>query len=218
MKRCCLWVVPVILALGLTSGCQSVYYSTLEQFGVYKRDILVDRVKEARDSQQEAKKEFASALEQFKSVVKVDGGELEAKYNKLNAALQKSESEAANVRKRIKSVEDVSEALFSEWEKELKQYHSETLRNASREKLDATRRKYEQLIGAMKKAEAKLEPVLIPLRDQVLFLKHNLNAKAISSLGGELQTVQGNVDSLIRDMEASIAEADAFIKAMAATE
>jgi hypothetical protein len=66
----------------------------------------------------------------------------------------------------------------------------------------------------MKRAEAKLEPVLRPMRDQVLFLKHNLNAKAIGALGDELTSVQMNVDALLRDMQSSIEEADRFIEAM----
>ena len=67
------------------------------------------------------------------------------------------------------------------------------------------------LIQAMKRAEAKLEPVLVPLRDHVLFLKHNLNAKAIAGLGEELVSVQTNVDKLVREMENAIAHADAFL-------
>ena len=63
----------------------------------------------------------------------------------------------------------------------------------------------------MKAAEGKLEPVLVPLRDQVLFMKHNLNARAIVGLSGELSRVQVNVDRLVRDMDAAIAEADRFI-------
>ena len=64
---------------------------------------------------------------------------------------------------------------------------------------------------AMHRAEAKIEPVLTPLRDQVLFLKHNLNAQAIASLQSELGRVEGDVSALIREMEAAIREADAFI-------
>jgi hypothetical protein len=63
----------------------------------------------------------------------------------------------------------------------------------------------------MKKADARLEPALQPLRDQVLFLKHNLNAKAIGSLSKEVAVIESKVDDLVRDMEASIREADAFI-------
>jgi len=66
----------------------------------------------------------------------------------------------------------------------------------------------------MKRAEAKLEPALVPLRDQVLFMKHNLNARAIAGLSEELISVQTNVDKLVKDMESAIAEADAFIASL----
>jgi SMC interacting uncharacterized protein involved in chromosome segregation len=191
-----------------------MYYGTMEKFGVHKRDIMVDRVKEARTAQQDAKKQFANALEQFRSVIDVKGGDLQTKYDKLNAELQRSEARAKEVHDRIASVEDVSEALFKEWRTEIRQYSSDSLRRQSEQQLESTRTKYSQLITAMKKAAARIDPVLVPLRDQVLFLKHNLNAKAIASLNTELTSVQGNVDVLVRDMEAAIAEADEFIKAM----
>jgi predicted nucleic acid-binding Zn-ribbon protein len=199
-----------VLAL-TTAGCSSAYYATMEKVGVHKRDIMVDRVKAARDTQIEAKKEFADALEQFRSVVSVRGGDLEAKYEKLRGALKRSEEEAQAVRDRIASVESVAGDLFAEWEQELKKYSDQNLRRSSQMKLDLTRAKYQKLIAAMKRAEARLEPVLVPLRDQVLYLKHNLNAKAIAALDDELTTVRTGVDRLIREMEAAIAEADHFL-------
>ena len=51
-------------------------------------------------------------------------------------------------------------------------------------------------------------------RDQVLFLKHNLNAQAIGALDAELLAVRTNVDALIADLEAAIAEADQFVASM----
>ena len=66
----------------------------------------------------------------------------------------------------------------------------------------------------MKKAEAKLDPALTPLRDQVLFMKHNLNAKAIAGLSEEVVNVQTNVDSLVRDIDAAVAQADKFIASL----
>jgi hypothetical protein len=38
------------IIIGFT-GCSSMYYGAMEKLGVHKRDIMVDRVKEARDSQ-----------------------------------------------------------------------------------------------------------------------------------------------------------------------
>ncbi len=195
-------------------GCSTIYYGTMEKLGVHKRDIMQDRVKEARDAQGEAKQQFLTAMEQFKSVVNFKGGDLEDEYNKLNATLKRSEARATEVRNRIRSVEDVSDALFREWRDEIKQYSSDALRRSSQRKFDLATDKYRDLIGAMKKAEAKLEPALAPLRDQVLFMKHNLNAKAIAGLSEELVNVQTNVDSLVRDLDASVAQADKFIASL----
>jgi t-SNARE complex subunit (syntaxin) len=193
-----------------------MYYGAMEKMGVHKREIVVDRVKAARDTQEETKQQFLTAMEQFKSVVNFQGGDLEKEYNKLNSTLRKSEAKAEEVRARIKSVEDVSEALFGEWREEIKQYTSDSLRRSSQQKYDATRKKYTELIKAMKKAESKLDPALAPLRDQVLFMKHNLNARAIAGLSKEVVSVQTNVDRLVRDMESAVAEADAFIASLRA--
>lgn len=196
------------------SGCQSTYYAALEQLGYHKRDLLVTRVKDARDSQEEAKEQFKSALEKFSSVLKFDGGALEGKYKELKAELQRSESSASGVHDRIAAVESVSEALFKEWEGELAQYTNENLRRESARQLNAARQRYTPLIRSMKRAESKIAPVLSAFRDQVLYLKHNLNAQAIASLQGELTAIETNIDTLIREMEAAISEADAFIKAI----
>lgn len=202
-------LLPALLALG---GCQSAYYATLEKVGVHKRDILVDRVEAARDSQQEVRKQFQSALDRYRSVVQVQGGELQARYEALNKEYQASEAAARDVRKRIEAVEDVAEALFDEWESELKLYSNASLRNASAAELKRTRAQYKTLVDRMRAAERRIEPVLSVLRDQVLFLKHNLNARAISALQGEYRTLQGNVDQLLRDMQRAIDEADSFVR------
>ncbi|MBN1973649.1 MAG: DUF2959 domain-containing protein [Sedimentisphaerales bacterium] len=203
-------------AIVILGGCKSMYYGTMEKFGVHKREILVDRVKDARDTQNEAKKQFLTAMEQFKSVVNFKGGDLEKEYNKLNDTLKKSESKADEVHDRISSVESVSKALFKEWNAEIKKYNSDALRKSSQEKYDLTKGKYNELIESMKRAEDKLEPALIPLRDQVLFMKHNLNARAIAGLSDELINVQTNVDELIRDIENAVAQADLFITSLQA--
>ena len=198
----------------LGSGCETAYYGTMEKLGYHKRDLMVNRVESARDAQEDAKEQFESALEKFSSVLQFDGGDLEDKYDQLKAAYDRSSARAQTVRDRIDSVEDVSSDLFDEWEAELSEYSSDSLRRSSARKLKQTRRQYTQLIGAMKRAESKMDPVLTAFHDQVLFLKHNLNARAIASLQTELISVESEVNSLIKDMNASIKEADAFINAM----
>jgi hypothetical protein len=201
-----------------TLSCQTAYYETMEKLGYHKRDLLVRDVEKARDAQQDAKEQFKSALDRFTKTLHIEGGELQEKYESLNTEYERSEAKAKAVRNRIASVEDVSEALFTEWNDELKQYSSSALRKKSQEQLTQTRAHYAQLIKAMKRAEAKMDPVLAKFKDQVLFLKHNLNAQAIASLKGELASVEGNINALIKDLNASIQEADSFIAAMPKTD
>ncbi len=204
-----------MVLLSLTAlGCQSVYYDAMEKIGYHKRDLMVSDVEKARDAQQEAKEQFKSALDQFTKTLNIEGGELQDKYDVLNTEYERSEAKAQAVRDRIASVEDVSEALFEEWETELKEYSSTALRKNSQKQLTQTRTQYAQLIKAMKRAESKMEPVLVKFKDQVLFLKHNLNAQTIASLKSELVSVEGNIASLIKELNASIKEADAFIASM----
>ena len=195
-------------------GCQRAYYAALEQLGYHKRDLLVSRVRDARDSQEEAKTHFQSALEKFSATLQVDGGALEGKYKQLKGELDRSEATATAVETRIEAVEDVSKALFKEWQAELEQYANDKLRRDSARQLHAARQRYAPLIRAMKRASAKMAPVLAAFRDQVLYLKHHLNARAIASLQGELSAIELRIDALIRDMEAAISEANAFIKAI----
>jgi hypothetical protein len=203
-----------VLAAVLIGGCQSAYYGAMEKFGYEKRDILVDNVQDARKSQEAAKKQFESALEQFIAVTNFEGGDLEKQYRELKDEYDESESRAKDVHKRIADVEQVAGDLFKEWEKELGQYKSAEMRRTSQRQLQDTKSRYQQLITSMKRAEKKLDPVLGAFRDRVLFLKHNLNARAIASLRTQRAAIESDIGALIADMNGSIAEADRFIKSM----
>jgi len=207
--------ISLLLALVSLAACSTVYYETMEQFGVHKRDILVERVEEARDSQEAAKEQFSSALEQFTTLLNFDGGDLQDAYESLNGEFEESESRAEAVSDRIRAVENVSADLFDEWEDELELYTNQSLRNSSAETLRQTRVRYEQLVASMHAAESKMTPVVDAFRDQVLFLKHNLNSRAIASLRSELSTIEGDISALIVDMENSISESNRFLSELA---
>lgn len=195
----------------LLASCDSAYLATMEKVGFHKRDILVSRIEDTQKSQQEGQQQFKDALAQFKSVVSINGGELEAVYDKLNSEYEDSESAANEIHNRIAKVESVSAALFDEWQDEIEQYSNAAMKRDSTAKLKQTRQEYSRLIAAMKKAEKSLDPALTALHDQVLYLKHNLNARAIASLKGELKTIDANIGTLLTNMQRSIDESDKFI-------
>jgi len=214
MKRFAWQVATILGMLVALAGCKSAYYSTMEKFGYHKRDILVNRVQDAQTAQEQAKKQFLSALEQFTAVVGYEGGELETTYKRLKSEFERSEEKADAVHKRIDDVQSVAKALFKEWNAELDDYTNANLRNISQQKLEQTQERYTRLIEAMQRAETQIDPVLAAFRDQVLFLKHNLNAQAVGSLEDELVSVRTDVSALVSAMEVSINEAGNFVKAM----
>ncbi len=215
------WLLIAVVAwftLGGSSlslpSLDSVMDISIDRLWKEPRELLVDRVEDARDAQQETIEEFKTAMEKFKAVTGFGGGDLEAQYEKLNAAYERSAHQAAEVGSRVDKVTVAANALLDEWRMELKDYHDARMRRRAEVQFDQTRLHAERLIASMRAVEARTKPVLALFRDQVLYLKHNLNARAISSLDGQRGRIEGDVNSLIAEMQAAINEADSFIKAL----
>ena len=213
MRSTRLFFMMLVVPLAMAS-CQSAYYGAMERLGVPKRDLLVSRISEAQDAQQDGQEQFRNALERFRSVVDFDGGDLQPVYNRLDSEFQRSERAAERIRTRIRAVETVAESLFDEWEDELSLYSNDDLRRDSQQQRRDTRQRYARLMEAMGRAESSMDPVLDNLRDNVLYLKHNLNARAVASIRGELEAINTDVDRLVAAMQAAIAESDRFIAEM----
>ncbi|MFB2673952.1 DUF2959 domain-containing protein [Shewanella xiamenensis] len=212
MKR--LITSSLMAATLLLTGCQSAYYGAMEKVGYHKRDIMVDRVKAAKESQEDAQKDFSSALEEMQALLNHDGGNLEKAYNKAKDEYESAQSAADDVSNRINKVEDVAEALFDEWQAEIGEISKASLRRNSETKLKETRRSYEQLMKTMRRAESKMPPILTAMKDNMLYLKHNLNAQAIGAIKGEFANLQTDISGLIKEMNKSINESTRFIEAL----
>jgi uncharacterized protein YdiU (UPF0061 family) len=210
--------LTMTLFLVLLTGCSSVYYDTMEKVGYHKRDILVDRVEAAKDAQTDAQQQFKSALDQFASVISLQESDLKQAYESLNHEFESSESAAQEVTDRIDKVESVAEDLFEEWQEELELYENKKLKAASKQQLSKTKNRYRGMLKSMREAERTMQPVLNNFRDNVLYLKHNLNAQAIGSLRGEFGSLQADITNLINRMNQSIKRSDEFIRDMQSSE
>ncbi len=210
-------VVQFLAAIAIVAalcGCQSTYYAAWEKLGKHKRDLLRDYVQDASKEQQKAKVEFKDALTRLKEITGFDGGKLEEACRLVEKDHKRCSNRAASIGSRVKDIEDVSAALFKEWEQEITTYSSNTLRASSQSKLRETRQRYETLHTALQRSLDSMTPVLARLNDQALFLKHNLNAQAIGALKGEVVSIDSDIQKLITEMNASISRADEFIKGL----
>jgi tetratricopeptide (TPR) repeat protein len=194
---------------------QHAYYNTKESLGQHKRDLVVLHVEQACTSLELSRDQFEEALDKFKTVICVPETSLEQKYKLLKRQYDFCQLRADEIGHKIVAIETVTEALFAEWEAELKLYQSKTLRSRSSQQLKASRQHYARLIKSLSKAEAKISPVLAAFRDQVLFLKHNLNAQAIAALQHEFVGISLDISQLIEVMEKTISEANQFVSVLA---
>ena len=205
-------IASLVMTMIFITGCQTAYYAAWEKLGKEKRHLLRDNVEKATDAQKEASAQFKDALTQMKVMYGFDGGDLEKYYDKLKADFEESEDRAQDVHKRVASVEQVADDLFKEWSGEIKEIKTAKLRSQSMKSLKDTKVRYARLHAAMKKAESRMDPVLDQFRDNVLYLKHNLNAQAIGALKKEADKIEIEVEALIGDMRSSIEEAETFLK------
>lgn len=193
---------------------RDVYYRTRETLGEHKRDIVVYEVSQACVNLQETRDHFENALQRFKTIITVENTPLENKYHALKRQYEACQTKADTVSNRIRAIENVTDALFLEWELELDQYSNRLLRANSKQQLKMARQRYGRLLKTLNRAEDRMKPVLSAFKDQVLFLKHNLNAQAIAAIQNEFVEISMDISQLIRIMEIIIAEASDFIASL----
>lgn len=214
-------VLSLMLSIMFTScankvkeAINSAQYSAWEKVGVEKRDLFKRKVSNVKDDQEDTGEAFKDALTKLKEVYAFDGGNLEREYNKLNNSYENAQEESTEVSASITKLNEVAQDLFVEWEGELKDIKTSDLRRKSANQLSETRSKYKTLHGHLKKSEQKMAPVLARLKDQVLYLKHNLNAKAIGGLKTEGDKIESDIEGLLSEMNKSSKEAEAFIETL----
>lgn len=204
----------MVAAVVAISGCSTIKYNTLEKVGIHKRDILIDNVEDTRDAQEDAQEQFQDALERFGTVMTIEETKLKKAYDQLNDEYEDSVDAAEDVSEEIEEVEEVAGDLFEEWDEENQTYTDAVLRRDSESKLRDTQARYTEMLKTMKEAEASMAPVLETMRNNVLYLKHNLNAQAIGSLQTTFTELEGDIGILIERMNQSIARSNDFIQQM----
>ena len=123
---------------------------------------------------------------------------------------------------RIESTQEAQEDAQQQFKSALEQFQSVV--NFDGGDLEAAYNKlndeYESSVKAAEKvrslesSEKRMQPVLNAFQDQVLYLKHNLNARAVSALKGEFNNIKADIDRLISEMQKSIKESRQFIAAL----
>ena len=207
----------IVFAL-LLSGCHSTYYKAMSTLGKEKRDILVSRIKDAKKDQDQTKQKLQTTMESFQALTGFKGGSLEKSYKRLNSDYESAASQAGKLHDKIQSIDQVSNDLFKEWQGEINAMDNGKLKSQDSVMLRNAKVRQATYMRAMHQTEDQIAPVLKTFHDQVLFLKHNLNARAIGSLKNTSAGLQSDVAGLVQSIDASSQEADKLISSLAASD
>ena len=205
-------IIVMLSVVFLIGGCRAAYYTAWEKIGKEKRHLLQDQVQAAKKDQANASEGFKTVMERVKSLYGFEGGDLEEFYTHLVKDYNKCYKRAEKVEDRIESVEQIASDLFAEWEAEIRELDNPRFKENSQKKLAATRTRYDKMNASMRLSADRMWPVLNSLNDYVIYLKHNLNARAMGSLKQEMADIEDDVNILIKNISASIDEADAFLQ------
>lgn len=203
------------IALGaFLTGCTTMYYSFWETLGREKRDLLKSNVESAKSDQADVQEEFEDALTHIKRAYGMDGGKLEGVYKQIKSDHEDAVAKSKALSQRIEKIDSIGRDLFEEWAAEIKKISNPRYRQSSDAKLKASKQQFAGLMASLRTSEKKIPPVLKKLEDQVLFLKHNLNAMALGAFKAESQSIEKDIKALTVEMKKSIQASEDFAKTL----
>ncbi len=206
------------IAIGVLGmlGCRTgAYYSAMDKVGYERREILADRLQDARASQLEAKEQLGRALSSLRRIDTVPVSGLEDLHADLKHQAGDTKDALNDLRSNIASVDSVARSMFSQWGDDLARINDDTVRRQSAAKMRETQQDYNQLSASLRDTEHRLANVVPALQDQVIVLETSLRAGIRPGKTATLQEVRDQVSSLIEDLQGSIDRTQHFIDARA---
>lgn len=206
-------ILAIIVTLPFLA-CTTVYYNFWETLGQEKRDLLKRHIAGVKNDQNGLEEKFKDTLSKIRDEYEFSGGKLEKTYDKLSADYNSAEQKSNDLSERINRTERIAKDLFQEWNEEAQEISNPQYRRDSLQKRKETMEKFDQMLASMRRVEKSIEPILTKFKDQVLYIKHNLNAQALGAFKKEFLGIETEINKLIKEMEMSTKQADQFISEM----
>ena len=182
--------------------------------GHKRTDELIERIDETVKEMREGRKRVAKTLAAYNEVFSREEKRRRSAYKDLVKSLDKQEERSKKLRERFKELEKTAEKYFKEWSKSLKEIKKGELRDRSATRLDETRKRYLELIGAGEEAQNGFRPVVEGLEDQVVYLGHDLNQTSVESLETDRAKINDVARGLMARIDSFAAAADAYVASL----
>lgn len=178
-----------MLALALASGAYA-------QEGFKQTDNLIKRADETVKAIGETKAQLEKTLEYENGIMKGGAVDTRKLYNELTKGIADTNKKAEDVRTRVAAMEAEAHTYFQGWADSVAALPSEDLKKRSQERMIATRRGFDAILAAGRRAGAEFTPFMGTLGDQVVYLGFDLNPSAVASLSEDAAKVNAQAKEL----------------------
>ncbi len=127
-------------------------------------------------------------------------------------AIERVDEQTTRLRDTYEPMQKASGPVFAQWQKDLDQFHSDSLRNRSEERLAATKGRFEAIVAAAGPALQQADELLKSFRDHALFLGHDFNAASLAAIEQDLVAVTDLAGQVDRGLAESMAASQDYVE------
>ncbi|MCB9892616.1 MAG: DUF2959 family protein [Planctomycetes bacterium] len=163
-----------------------------------------------------ARERMNDAVAQLEALVgSTYAGDPVTAYTSFVEALRLSEAQAERLDEQIEPMKKAAEPVFEQWEESLGQFQSESMRERSGARLQATKDRYTRVLGAVEPARERFAKLNGAMRDHALFLGNDFNAEAVASVHDDARELIALASDLDREFEECLSATRAYVETSA---
>ena len=193
-KLLLMFVVVLLLAAGVGSPASA-------QSANKQIDKLIDRAGDMVSAMRAARLQIGTTVDDYNTIIDGKAEENRAAYKQLQKSLKKSEKSAAAVGEQAEKMDLAASEYFASWEASLSEFTSDEMRARSEERMKETRQRYDGILQAGREAGDAFRPFVTLLKDQIVFLGHDLNPAAIEDLQDEAEKLNSQAEEVFSKVD-----------------
>lgn len=132
-------------------------------------------------------------------------------YARYVQAIDAAEQQAKAFGATVGPVKAAGVPVFTQWQQDVNQIESETLRQKSQMRLAVTRERYDAILTVAEPAQQEFTALVRSLRDIALFLGHDMNTQALMDIQDDARAIATATEALDRKLEQSLRAARSYV-------
>lgn len=190
-----------VLSLVVLLLTASVSSSILAQSAEKQIDKLIKRAGDTITAIRAARMQIGATVRDYNQILAGEAEDNRAAYKKLQKSLKKSEKSAAAVGAQAEKMDSAASEYFASWEASLSEFTSDEMRARSEERMKETRQRYDGILQAGREAGEAFRPFVTLLKDQIVFLGHDLNPAAIEDLQDDAERLNSQAKEVFSKID-----------------